>query len=41
MIDKTDFQAIEERMEQLAAAIVLTLLASSILGFVFFLSELP
>lgn len=41
MIDKTDFQAIEERMEQLATAIVLTLLASSILGFVFLLSELP
>jgi hypothetical protein len=40
MIDKTDFQAVEQRIEQLATAIVVTLLASSILGFVFFLLEL-
>jgi len=41
MIDKPDFQAFEERIEQLATAIIVTLLASSILGFAFFLSELP
>ena len=41
MIDKTSFQAIEERFEQLAIAIVVTLLATSILGFVVFLIDLP
>jgi hypothetical protein len=41
MIDKADFQAVEDRIEQLAIAIVVTLLATSVLGFVFFLMELP
>ncbi len=41
MIDKTSFQAIEERFEHLATAIVVTLLATSILGFVLFLIDLP
>ena len=41
MSDKTGFQAFEDRMEQLAMAIVVTLLGSAILGFVFLLAELP
>lgn len=41
MIDKTSFQAFEDRFEQLAAAIVVTLLATSILGFVVLLIDLP
>jgi hypothetical protein len=41
MIDTPDFQAFEDRFKQLATAIVVTLLATSILGFVFFLIELP
>ena len=41
MIDKTSFQAFEERFEQLAIAIVVTLLATSILGFVVLLIGLP
>jgi len=41
MIDKPSFRAIENRFEQLAIAMVMTLLGSSILAFVFFLAELP
>ena len=41
MIDKTNFQAVEERFERLATAIVVTLLATSILGFVLLLVDLP
>ena len=41
MIDKTSFQAFEERFEQFATAVVVTLLATSILGFVVLLLDLP
>ncbi|HKZ85135.1 MAG TPA: hypothetical protein VJ793_15900 [Anaerolineae bacterium] len=41
MIDNTHFQAFEERFERLATAIVVTLLATSILGFVLLLIDLP
>jgi len=41
MNDKTGFQAFEDRLEQLAMAIVLTLLGSAILRFVFLLVDLP
>jgi hypothetical protein len=40
MIDKTDFQAFEERMAQLASAIVVTLLATGITAFVVFFVDL-